>query len=442
VTNQRSPDVKQTDTGSAGGHGTETPNVVVDASHRWRRPLAGFLAVIAALSLVLGVTATWMRTTLLDTDSWVAAVEPLPSDPQFQELVAAQVADEVLTLIDLPTLLENAVGPAGKFLAGPVQDASRGFIEDATRKVLASPRFEAVWVEANRVAHRAAVKVLRGEAAAAGVVDGQVTLNLVPLINNVIAQISQDSPELFGGAITVPEVTAEQVDQAATNLGDALGVTIAPDFGQITVFDSQALTTTQRVVRFFDDGVVALWVLFGLSLIGALVASVDRRRTVAALGIVTAVTAVVVWALRRPLEADILNQIQNPSGQDATQIVVDVVLWRNLGPLIWALVAVSLLAAATAFLSGPSNTAVAFRGTVVGLFRGDSHPQTAVSAFMRRHTTAFRVAGAVAALIALFSLSQLTWGWFFTIMIVLAAYEASWIYVAPLEGQPTQPGPA
>jgi len=413
----------------------------VDRSHRWRRPLAAFLAVVAALSLVFAVTASWVRTTLLDTDSWVEAVGTLPSNPDLQELVAVRVADEVLMLVDLPALLDNAVGPVGRFLAGPVEGASRGFIENATTSVLASPRFEMVWVEANRVTHEAVVRALRREPGD-NVVDGIVTLSLVPLINNVVAQISEDTPELFGGAITVPEVTADQVDQATTNLADALGIAIPPGFGQIAVFDANTLTSAQSAVRLFDDGIIALWVLFGLSLAGALVASVDRRRTVAALSIITAVAGLVVWALRRPLEEAILNQIENPSGNEAARIVVDVALWGNLGPLIWSLVAVSLLAAAIAFVVGPSSTAVQVRRTAVGLFGGDRKPQTAASAFMRRHIAAFRVAGAAAALIALFSLSQLTWGWFFTIMIVLAAYEVSWVYVAPLEEKLTEPTPS
>lgn len=429
---------EELDPGTKAGDAADDVGVT---SHRWRRPLAGFLAVIAALTLVLGVTASWMRSTLLDTDRWVESVQPLPSNPGIQGLVAVEVADEVLTVIDLRTLLENAIGPAGRFLAGPVEDASRGFIEDATRTVVASPEFETVWVEVNRVAHEAAVRVLRAEATAADVVDGKVTLNLVPLINNVVAQISQDTPELFGGAITVPAITAEQVDQATASLAAGLGITIPSDFGQITVFNGDALNTTQRIVRLLDDGVVALWVLFALSLIGALVASVDRRRTVAALGIFTAVTAVIVWAMRRPLQDSILSQVQNPSGKEATQIVVDVALWQNLGSFILALVALSLLAATIAWVAGPSPSAVAVRRTVAGL-TGDHRPQTAASRFMRQHTTAFRVGGALAALVALFSLSQLTWAWFFTIMIVLAAYDASWTYVSPLAVEHAEAEPA
>ncbi|MDH3752706.1 MAG: hypothetical protein OEU32_02440 [Acidimicrobiia bacterium] len=410
----------------------ESHNSGLEPSRRWRRPLAGSLAVVAALSLVFAVTATWMNTTLLDTDEWVESVAPLPDDAEFQQIIAERVADEVLTLIDLPALMENALGPAGKFLAAPAADASKGFIEDASVKVLASPEFETIWIEANRIAHQTAVKVLRGEVDAANVVDGQVTLDLVPLINNVVALISQDIPDLFGGVVAIPEVTADQVDQATTNLADAMGITIPSDFGQVPVFDTEALTAAQDGVRWLDDGMVALWVLFGLALVGSIVASVDRRRTIAFVGVVTAVTAVTVWVLRWPLETDIVDEIKNPSGKKASQIVIEVALWSNLGPLIAALVIVSLLAATISWLAGPSRSAVTVRRTVTGLF-GDHHPQTTASIFMRSHTTAFRIAGAVAALAALLSIPRLTWGWFLTIVVVLVAYEMSWIYVAPID---------
>lgn len=410
-------------------------------SRRWRRPLAAFLGVVAALSLVLAITATWVNTTLLDTDTWVETVAPLPSDPELQALVAAEVTAEVLTVIDLPTLMEGALGPAGRFLAAPAEDASRGFIEDATTKVLASPQFEEIWLEANRVAHSAAVKVLKGESDAANVVDGQVTLDLVPLINNVVADISQNIPELFGGVVSIPAVSADQVDQATQNLADSLGITLPPDFGQIPVFDAAALTTAQDVVALLDGGMIAFWVLFVLALVGSIVASIDRRRTVAFVGITTAVTALVVWVLRRPLETDIVDEIKNPSGKQATQIVIDVALWNNLGPLIAALVAISLLAAGVAFIVGPSRSAVAIRRSVIGLL-GDHQPQTAASVFMRKHTSAFRIAGAAAAIFALFTIPELTFWWFFTVVVVLVAYEISWSYVAPIDDSSTEVAPS
>ncbi len=229
------------------------------------------------------------------------------------------------------------------------------------------------------------------------------------------------------------------VEQAASNLAGALGITLPPDFGQVPVFDAQALTTAQNVVELLDDTQVALWIIFALAFVGALVASLDRRRTVAFVGVTTAVTGFVVWLARRPLESDLLAAIKNPTGKEAAQIVVEVALWRNLGPLIAALVVVAALAAGVAFLIGPSRYAVAFRATVRGLFRGDQYDQTAASVFLRRHTVAFRIVGAVAALIALLSIPQLTWGWIVTILVVLAAYEVSWAYVTPVPPQASSP---
>lgn len=410
-------------------------------SPRWRRALAAFLAVVAALGLVLAVTATWVNRTLLDTDEWVKSVEPLPQDAEFQQILAEEIADEILRVVDLTKLIEELLGPAGRFIAAPAEDATRGFIEDATVDVLASPEFERLWIEANRVAHELAVKVLRGDAEAASIVDGKVTLDLVPLINNVIAQISATNPELFGGAVSVPEVTPDEVDQAASNLANALGITLPPDFGQVPVFDAGALTTAQDAVELLDDTQVALWIIFGLAFVGALVASLDRRRTVAFLGVTVAVTAFVVWLARRPLESDLLAAIKNPTGKEAAQIVIEVALWRNLGPLIAALIVVAVLAAVVAFLIGPSRYAIAFRATVRGLFGGDRQDQTAASAFLRRHTAAFRTLGAVAALVALLSIPRLTWGWIVTILVVLAAYEVSWAYVTPLRPDASSPDP-
>lgn len=422
------------DTPADRDHGGDGPR-----GARWRRPVTVVLAVTAALSLVLAVTATWVNRTLLDTDQWIEAVEPLPQDPELQQIVAQEVADEVLTVIDLPNLMEGLLGSAGRFLAVPAQDAARSAIEQTTVDVLASPEFEQVWIEINRLAHEAAVKVLLGESSALTTVDGQVTLDLVPLINNVIAEISQNTPELFGGAISVPEVTPDQVGQAATDLADALGITLPPDFGQVPVFDAGALTTAQDVVQLLDTGVIALWIIFVLAVVGALVASIDRRGTVVFLGVVTTITAVIVWVLRRPLEGDIVDQIKNPTGKQATQIVIEVALWRNLGALIAWLVTVSLLAAAVAFLIGPSRYAVAVRTSVRGLFSGDDHEQTPVGAFIRRHTAAFRILGAAAALVALISIPELTWGWFLAITGVLVAYEASWMYITPLDPAAAEP---
>ncbi len=423
----------------------ESADNAADAAtaHRgWRGPLTAFLTVVAAVSLVLGVTATWMRTTIMSTDAWVEAMAPLPENPEFQDLIAEEVATQVADLIDVQTRLGDRLGPVAGLLAGPVEDTTLKFVQRATDAVLDSPAFETIWIDVNRFAHEKAVRVLRGDAPNLQTVDGKVVFDLAPIINLVVADVSNNAAGLFGGQLDLPEITADQVGAATAQLTSALGIDLPADFGQVPVFDESALEQVQRPVRLLDDGVVALWVLFGLSFVGALVASQNRRRTVAVLGVVTAVVATLVWLVRSPIEDGIVGQIKSAPGQQAATIVIETALWRNLGRLIAGLLVVSLVSAAIAFVAGPSETARSIRRTVAGLFGGDGATQTPVSRFMRRHTAGFRIAGALAALLAMFSLPTLTWSWFFVIVIVLAAYEASWQFVVPdqAEEQPDRLG--
>ena len=81
------------------------------------------------------------------------------------------------------------------------------------------------------------------------------------------------------------------------------------------------------------------------------------------------------------------------------------------------------------------------RGSVVGLL-GDHKPQTPASVFMRKHMSAFRIAGAAAAIFALFTIPELTFWWFSTVVVVLVAYEVSWAYVAPIDDSSSEVAPA
>jgi len=407
---------------------------MVRTVRRWRRPLTVFLTVVAALSLVLAVTATWVRTTLFDTDEFVSAVAPLPEEEPIRGLLAARIADDVSQLIDFSNVLDNTLGGVGSFLAGPLESATNGFIEDAANSAIASPAFDQLWEATVRVSHDNLVRVLKDDADNVTTVDGQVVLDLVPLINNAIAEASKTSPQLFGGAITIPEMTAAEVADAEQRLADALGIEIPANFGQVPLFSESSLDGVQGVVRLLDTGVIALWVIFGLSVVGALVASTGRRRTIAVLGVTTTVVAGAIWLIREPVEQGILSQVGDAAGKEAAQIFIEAVLWQNLGRLIWVLVIVAGLAAATAFLVGPSSTAVSIRRTVRGLFGGDEGQQTAASRFMRQHVAGFRVAGALVALAGMVSLPQLTWSWFLAITIVLIAYEAAWVFVSPEGG--------
>ena len=56
-------------------------------------------------------------------------------------------------------------------------------------------------------AHRV-VDVLEGDTGKLQIENGEVVLNLVPVLNGVLAQIGEASPEIFGGTVDLPEVSA------------------------------------------------------------------------------------------------------------------------------------------------------------------------------------------------------------------------------------------
>ena len=154
-----------------------------------------------------------------------------------------------------------------------------------------SAAWATLWTEANRIAHEQVVNILRGrEGEVLTNENGQITLNLLPVITAVLQQIQAAAQGILGDRVTLPEVTGtEQVSEALTALSSALGRPLPPDFGQIVVFQSDDLAAAQNAVSLFDKLTYAL-IIFSLLMIAVTTAfSVNRRRTAVQLAIGTIV---------------------------------------------------------------------------------------------------------------------------------------------------------
>ncbi len=131
------------------------------------------------------------------------------------------------------------------------------------------------------------MKVLRGDAEAVQATDGNVTINLVPIINQVLANITSASPELFGRTVDIPDVQIDEIPASAVDkINEAFGTDLPADFGQFTVYDDGQLKEVQDAIALFDTLVWVSVVLFLLSTVGALALSVNRRRTLVQLAVV------------------------------------------------------------------------------------------------------------------------------------------------------------
>lgn len=125
-----------------------------------------------------------------------------------QEALGSWITTELMSAIDPEAFFESTFPQRGHVLAAPLANALSGFVSDKVDAFLASDRFERLWVEVNRRAHERAVGVIEGDTGNLQVEDGEVVMNLVPVVNAVLAQIGDASPEILGQRVDLPTSAA------------------------------------------------------------------------------------------------------------------------------------------------------------------------------------------------------------------------------------------
>jgi len=173
------------------------------------------------------------------------------------------------------TQIDEAVdlGPIGSYVVAGI-----------AREVYASDAFAKVWEGLMRVVHTQVVAVLRNDSNLAKVENGQIVVNLFPVIDRVLEKVNSLDLVIAGKPIAVPDITNPDDPTASrAELSAALGRELKPTFGTIPIADAGKLEAAQRAVTIFDAFAIVLWVITGLLTI--LTLARRRLRMVALLGI-------------------------------------------------------------------------------------------------------------------------------------------------------------
>src|SRR4051794_27787627 len=155
-----------------------------------RRITSAVLIALTAFALVTSVVGVWAATTVLNTDRWVATVAPLPKDPLIAAAVADYTTDQLFTALDVEQRLRAVLPPQAAFVAGPVAGQLRNTVRKTVGDVLQSDRFAAIWADLNRRAHQRALAILDGTSTVVVARDNRVDIDLLPLINQVLRELS------------------------------------------------------------------------------------------------------------------------------------------------------------------------------------------------------------------------------------------------------------
>lgn len=419
---------------------------------RPRRVATTVFVVLTAVLVTVAVTGLWARRNALNTDRWVRTVGPIAAQPAVQDALGNYLTTQLMTVVDAEDILEEVLPERGQILAGPLTNALRGFVDDQVTAFLASDSFERLWLAINERAHERVVAVLEGDAPRNLQIEGDdVVLNVVPVLNQILATIGEASPEILGRTVDLPTVSIDDVPQAAVErIEDALGRDLPDDFGQFTVFETQRLRQVQNAVRLFDTLVVAA-VVAALALIAfTLWLSPHRRRTFLQLLVGIAVGMVLVRRLGIRLEQDVVEMVK-PENQDAARVIVGAFVSSLLDATKWILGIVAAVAA-VAVLTGPypwvrslrrrtrsaAGTAAAAAATLA-----TRRPDERTVAWVADHREALQLGGIVVGILLLLAV-DLSWFGVLAVLVVVAVYELGVQRIAdfapPAPASAPQPG--
>src|SRR4051794_9708053 len=190
--------------------------------HRGRAIAVPVLIAVASLLAVLSATSVWVKKQALDTDAWVKASSDVLANKDVQALLSTYVVDQLYQNVDVAGALQERLPPNLASLAAPIAAAVRAPAAEAVERLLASPKAQRLWAEANRRAHAALVRVLEDKTRVGSTAEGAVSLDIAQLLT------------VIGQELGLPSAVLDKVPASA---------------GEIVLIRSDRLHKAQQIVR-------------------------------------------------------------------------------------------------------------------------------------------------------------------------------------------------
>jgi hypothetical protein len=293
------------------------------------------LLVLGVLLTVVSILATYVKREALDQDQFKQTSRALIESPAIQEQLSAVMVDALFSNVDVKSELEGRLPKNLQPLAVPLAGISQGFADTAAQKLLARPRAQDAFVALASASQSQVVEVLHGDTGALQTTDGNVVLDLRPLVLKL------------GDRFGFVENLAAKVPQ---------------DAGQVTILKSEDLNTAQTITHWLEQVANYVWILALACWVGAIwLARGRRRQEVRALGIGLIAVGVLVllvrWLAGKYLvDSVVADDSVRPAATDAWNIITD-----SLAAAGWVALAFGVLIVIGAWLVGPGERATAAR---------------------------------------------------------------------------------
>ena len=328
-------------TAGQNGSGSPPPPPAVARRSRhagWRWTGAIVLLVVAGLLATASVVARYAQKEILNTDTYIATVAPLASDPAVQNAVTTRVSSEVIKQIDVPKLINDLAAATGRpnadaiasAIAGPVSGAVESFVQKTVATFVQSPQFQTLWVNANTAAHTQLSAVLTGEDTEVVKTEGnQIMLEVGPIVAEVKQRLIDSGLSV---ASKIPSVSV-----------------------QVPVMTVEDLPRIQSYVNLLDN--LATWLPIAaliLLALGIWLAPLHRRAALIG-AIMIAILMIVMLITLNAVRNSYTNEVANKELNVPAALALYDTLLRFLVQAVEALLLVSIVAAVWLWLAGPGR---------------------------------------------------------------------------------------
>jgi len=361
-------------------------------------PVSIVLIVLGCIVAPVAVLGVWAGNEVSDTGRWVATVEPLIHDPAIQNVLTDKITTEITNRLNVTGTIDQAsaqlndrgltrISSLLNSFGPQIASSVTGFIHSTVHRVISGPRVAKLWVRVNTTAHQAVVQVLSGQGnGAISTSNGQITLNLGPFI----AVVKQDL-----------------VDH-----GFALASNIPPISPTVALFQAKDLGKAQAGYRLITTLKIVLPILALVLLAAGVWVARGRRRALiwAALGLAASMLVLAIGLLiARSIYLNSVPPTVLPG--DAAAAAFDaMVYFIRVG--LRVVLAVGLVIAIGAFITGPSRAAIQTRSALkswLGWIRNFGERRGVSTGPVGEWTYAHRRGLRIGA-VALFALIFVFWG--------------------------------
>ena len=316
-------------------------------TRRWHNAIATVLFVVTCLVIVVTVALVWAHQTVLVGDRFVNTFASVTEDAVVVQTLSERLSDQIVGALDLESRMRALLPDRADGLAVPLTAALVARMESAIGVALSSASFQDTWRTILGGVHERLIELLRGDAQAAELNDGVLTIDLLTLSGNALEELRADSALPEG--VEVPDVSADP-DRAAAlaRLGTALGATLPPDFGQVEVANVNGLEAMAGAVRASDLVTAAALIASGALVLISVWFADRRARAAAALALTLAIASSLVMLL--------LAWLSTQAATAAAAPIAHPIAWAALARLAeslsnwYAAVAIASLLAAAAIV--------------------------------------------------------------------------------------------